>query len=421
MPAGAVHTDRYHSPVNVVWVTPEYPDPAATGGSAHEFELIRQLRADHDIHVIVAMIGDTPSSALTDLGVTVSRIEFEAHAAPATRLGVAKALLRAEPTIQYWLFRDRLPLLQRAVSSAEFRDVDLVHATHGELAPVLSSTPAATALLLFDSYVRYKQRELAAETLPRRRLKIAIELSRAKSWERRWYRGVDALAAVTPEDAAASAELLGREVAVLPNPIPDDFFDRPTTPREPGVVTFVGALLYPPNHDAIAWLASEIWPRVIERAPHARLRVVGRSGDNADVMSAVRRAVASVNGELVTDVDDIRPAYWSASAVVAPVRFGAGLRNKVIHAMACGAPVVATSIALEGIPVRVGDDVVVADDAESLANAIVSVIADEQRAATLAKNGLAVAEQLRSSSMAERVAAWWDDAIRHHAALPRTG
>lgn len=407
--------------MNVIWVTPEYPDPSATGGSAHEFEIIRHLCDDHRIHVIVAMIGETPSSALTDLGVQVTRIPFVAHASPTSKLGVAKALVRAEPTIQYWLFRERLPAIRRAIAAANGDRVDLVHATHGELAPVLTAAPGGTALLLFDSYVRYKQQEFALERVPRRRLKIRIELSRAKSWERRWYQGVDGLAAVTPEDAAVSAALLGRDVNVLPNPIADEFFDPPSTPRESSLVTFVGSLLYPPNSDAINWLTREIWPHVVAQMPEARLRVVGRSGDNADVMTAIRRDVASVGGELVTDAEDIRPYYWSASVVVAPLRFGAGLRNKVIHGMACGAPVVATRVALEGVPVRDGHDVLIRDEAVTFAKAIVRVLQDERLASRLADNGRRVAIQFRSSTMVSRFASWWEDAVRQEGARRSIG
>ena len=395
--------------MRVIWVTSNHPDPTATGGSAHEFDIIRAVAPRHEIHLISSnLMVDPKDSALPSLGVTVERIPHIVRQHPDNKLGVAHAMLRAEPTLLLWLLRDRLERMAEAVQRAETeRPADLVHVTHGELAPVLAVAKAPTSLLLFDSHVRHKQRELEIETVGRRRLQIQVERARARKWELRWYTKVDGLAAVSSLDARVTSDLLGRPVDTLPNPIPDEYFAPPDVPRGEATVTFVGSLLYPPNIDAITWLAQEIWPQVLARVPHAKLQVVGRADGDTEVVQQLRAAVERVGGELAADVPDIRPWYGSATVVVAPVRLGSGLRNKVIHAMACGAPVVSTPAALEGVHALDGRDVLVGATAADIADRVVELLTDPERARAIAAGGSKLAEEFRSSVVNERFEAWW--------------
>jgi glycosyltransferase involved in cell wall biosynthesis len=110
------------------------------------------------------------------------------------------------------------------------------------------------------------------------------------------------------------------------------------------------------------------------------------------------------------DVDDIRPHYWRAAAVVSNLRHGAGLRNKVLHAMACGAPVVATPTALEGVPPAAAAAAWTADTTAGLADAIVAVLDDPDRV-TRAATATAALAHLRTPAVVARVEAWLRRAV----------
>lgn len=109
-----------------------------------------------------------------------------------------------------------------------------------------------------------------------------------------------------------------------------------------GTILFVGAFHHPPNRDAAIWLAREILPAVRERAPGARLRIVG-SGPTPEV-----RALAGPNVEVVADAPSVLPHLEEAAVVMAPVRTGGGMRMKVLQAMAAGKAVVTTPRGTEG-------------------------------------------------------------------------
>jgi glycosyltransferase involved in cell wall biosynthesis len=304
--------------------------------------------------------------------------------------------------------RHRLAPLAEEVAR---RDADLVHVMLGELAPALASTTHPRTLLLFDSYTRHAQALMRIERSPRRRALARVELARCRRFERRWYPLADGLACVSPDDAAAVSALVHRDVDVLPNPIPAELFAPPTRTPDPNTVLFVGSMGYPPNIDAIEWLVTDIWPRIVAARPDATLVAAGRANDDPAVVERLR---ALLGDQLVLDVDDIRSMYWSAAVTIAPMRLGGGLKNKVIHAMACGTPVVATSAAAEGTGARDGEHLVIADDAGGLAAAVVGVLDAPTPARERAVRARLHVGAFATGRIVDEVDRWWHKALEHH-------
>ena len=144
---------------------------------------------------------------------------------------------------------------------------------------------------------------------------------------------------------------------------------------------FVGAFSHGPNVDAIHWYAREVWPRVRRRMPDARTLVIG-----SDMPDAVRN-LAGDGMEAVGHVPDLAPYLQRSRVSIAPLRFGAGVKGKISAAQASGLPVVATSIAVEGMNLESGRDVLVADTAEAFADAILRLHEDATLWARVASGG----------------------------------
>ena len=393
--------------VRILWVTPQHPDPVAGGGGAHEYELLRHVAAHHDIHIVTsAGYLYNGRSALPDLGITYDVVQSPTYEYPKNKFEVARAMLRARPTLVLWTMRRRWDDLSAAVERTwnSFRP-DLLHVSLGELAPVLSAARGPSSLLLFDSYTRHIERRLTIERMPRRRLQLHVERRRAANWERQWYSKASAVASVSSVDAHRFQELLHKPVDVIENPIADEYFAVPTTTRSRDTVLFVGSLAYPPNTDAIAWIVDEIWPAIRARRPDAKLVIAGRGDDDAVTVPRVRRQVEAAGGVFAVDVPDIRPYYWDAAVVLAPIRLGAGLRNKVIHAMACRAPVVATPAALEGIAID-ERDVTVRETAAEIADAAVDAMSDPASTASRVERAALAMQRYRSDVIGEAFDRW---------------
>ncbi len=151
------------------------------------------------------------------------------------------------------------------------------------------------------------------------------------------------------------------------------------TPTDQADVVFTGTFDYRANADAADWFVTQVWPRIRRARPAARCALVGRNP------SAKLRANNGRNGITVTgSVPDDRPFMAAASVYVLPIRFGAGVRVKLLNAMSMGCAIVATPAACEGIAILEGKEVVVAPpDATPFAHAALALLNDPKRRAAL--------------------------------------
>jgi hypothetical protein len=395
--------------MRVVWASAHLPDPSRGGGWGHEYELLRHAAQRHDVLLLAGELGagETPPAVIADLGVEVRGVAVPARPLPANKAAHLAHLLRHRIPLGAWMVEPLTERLAAAVADAEQRGgVELVHVMPQEAAPVVAAARAPTALFLGDSYWVQASRELAAATSLKDRLRLSLERRNAGAWEKHWYPQADAVASVSPADARSLGDLCGIPVGVVPIPLGDEWFAAPTVARADDLVVIVGALDYWPNVDSVIWFAREIWPLVAQAQPRARLRVVGRR-PTADV----RAAVAAAGGELLADVPDVRPHYWEATVVPAPIRLGSGVKNKVLHAAACLAPQVGTAFAFDGTDARPGDDVVMAEDAAGLAAAVVRCLTDPDAAAQRARSAFRIAEAHRAERIVGALDELWARAL----------
>ncbi|MEE7567791.1 glycosyltransferase, partial [Xanthomonas sp. Kuri4-3] len=149
-------------------------------------------------------------------------------------------------------------------------------------------------------------------------------------------------------------------------------------------LVFVGGFRHPPNVDGVRWFIREVFPRIRAQLPDVLFHCVG-----ADVPDELQRLADACEGvQLLGHVPVLAPYMDGMRVAVAPLRFGAGVKGKVNLSMAHGQPVVATLCAVEGMHLRDGEDVLVADDAEGFADAVVRLYRDPQLWQRLAGNGL---------------------------------
>jgi glycosyltransferase involved in cell wall biosynthesis len=159
-------------------------------------------------------------------------------------------------------------------------------------------------------------------------------------------------------------------------------------------VVFNGVLDYRPNLDAAHHLVEEVWPLVLRRRPQARLLIVGR-GDEAE-RERLRRPGVEATGE----VPDVRPYLAGAAVVIVPIRMGGGTRLKVVEALSMAKPMVSTTLGCEGVNVRHGEHLLVADGAEEFAGAVTQLLEDRWLAAELGRAGRARMEEEYSWELA---------------------
>lgn len=387
--------------MRVLWVTTAAPDPVRGGAATHAWELLRVMARAHRITLVCTSQERELPVPLPE-GVEGRQIP----SSPRTPTGRGRLLweaLRGPGIEEFRAGSVNRDALARALVAEQRRAAyDVVFVWGSELAPLLTLADAPSALYVTDAYTTYCRRLIAAAPTVRHRLLYGLDAIHARRWERTRLRPAAAAAAASPVDAALLSRLSGRRVDVVPVALGEEWFAPPGVKRERDLVAIIAGLDYWPNVDGIRWFVERSWPRVAGEAPAARLIVVGRSP--APELQAV---LADAGVELIPDVPDARPYYWRASAVVLPLRVGSGVKNKLLHAFACRAPVVCTPVGIEGTDAQAGRDVLVAGDAAGIAEGLIATLGDPQTAAERASSAASLAAPYRTEIAAEALEALW--------------
>jgi len=170
------------------------------------------------------------------------------------------------------------------------------------------------------------------------------------------------------------------KIHIIPNGVDHDFFSPMERKKEYDLV-FAGNMAYPPNVDAANFLVKEIMPIVWKEKPDSKVLLAGASPD--------RRVLALKSEKVVVSgwMDDIREAYASARVFIAPMRIGTGLQNKLLEAMSMKIPSITTKLANDALKAKDQQEVLIGNDAKSLAKNILKLLEDAEFYAKLAENG----------------------------------
>ena len=160
-------------------------------------------------------------------------------------------------------------------------------------------------------------------------------------------------------------------------------------------VVFVGGFQHPPNADAVEFLVGSVMPLVWRELGDVPLKVVGPHPP-AEVT-----ALASELVEITGWVEDLAPALDQARLMVAPVRWGAGMKGKVTQSLAAGLPTVTTTIGAEGLEVSNGHDILVGDTPEALAAHIIKLYQDDDLWRELSRSGQRVIQAMCTPELVE--------------------
>ncbi|MCS3745528.1 MULTISPECIES: glycosyltransferase [unclassified Xanthomonas] len=332
------------------------PQPDRDSGSLRQFNLIRLLR-EEGAHVVF---------------VPTRREHAGRHTQALQQLGVE---------VWYAPFLDGIGSWLRT-HGARFAVVLLVrhHVAHACL-PLLKQY-APQARTLFDTVDLHYLRE-------RRGAELAGDANLLRSAERTRVRELEIMAAtdVTVLVSAAEQAQLHADAPQIRTALLSNLHEVAGSGHsfeQRRDLVFVGGFRHPPNADAVQWFISAIFPQVRAHLPTVEFHCIG-----ADLPEALKLLAEECPGvRLHGHVPDLVPFMDSARIAVAPLRFGAGVKGKINLSMAHGQPVVGTTCAVEGMHLRDGEDVCVADEADAFANAIVRLYQDAAQWQKLADNGL---------------------------------
>lgn len=213
---------------------------------------------------------------------------------------------------------------------------------------------------------------------------LHFEFKMLRSSEYKAFSVFDALTIISEVDSEAIPHKKNGEIHIVPNGVDFDYFNTNALTRSDVnafSLCFCGNMAYAPNVDAARYLVNEVMPLVWSRIPSATLLLAG--ADPKPSVRALASKLVTVSGRL----DDIREAYASSQIFVAPMRLGSGLQNKLLEAMAMRVPCVTTSIANTPLGAVDGQEILVGDTPEALADAIVRLLESQELRDSIAAAG----------------------------------
>ena len=220
-------------------------------------------------------------------------------------------------------------------------------------------------------------------TIWRRHYEVAVSpLWKAVSWlewrrmdaaEQRYLRLADHVLTVSEADEQAFSSFVDpAKLTVIPTGVDVDYFHAMPVEEVADSLVFTGSMDWLPNEDAVVYFIDSILPLIKRQCPGVSLKIVGRNPSHK-----LQSRAEMENGVQVTGtVEDIRPFVAQASVCIVPLRIGGGTRLKIYEAMAMGKAVVSTTMGAEGLPVRSGANIVLADTPHAFADSVVSLLRD---------------------------------------------
>ena len=206
---------------------------------------------------------------------------------------------------------------------------------------------------------------------------------------------------ISPPDEARLREIApGVKTAVVPGVIALEEY-KPALQANPGddlLVVATGTFTFPPTGEGLVYFLDRVWTRVIASAPQARFRVIGHCPDGPQ-----RRLGATPGVEVLGRVEAVEPHLDGAHVFAVPLRAGSGMRMRILEAMAWQVPIVTTTTGCEGIAVENGRHLIVADQPEEMASAILRVARETPLARSLRSEGRRLVEESYSLEAAERL------------------
>lgn len=374
--------------MRILFLSQLLPFPLDAGPKLRAYYVLRYLvEAGHQVTLLTfARESDSAASKamLERLCESVQTVPLKRSRAKDARDGL-RSLFSDRP---FLIIRDRVEAMVRRVAELTGEgSFDAVHADQLWMAPFASELDCGIIRVLdqHNAVFQVTRRWADGRRNPLTRSLARREADKLSRFERSVCRRFDRVVWVSEKDRTAIREDdreadSGAVDRIIP--IATDPSERPLIKRRPDPfrVTFVGGMHWPPNADGIRWFADQVWPRVVEEVPGARLTVIGKRPP-----AVLKRLEGTC--DVVGFAPHLNPYLEETAVFVVPLRSGAGMRVKILDAWCWGLPVVSTSIGAEGLEVRPGENLLLGDSPEELASSIVEASHDRQLSTRLVDGG----------------------------------
>ena len=363
--------------MQILIITNHVPYPPSSGTPSRNFNLLTRLAQEHEVWL--AAFATTPEEKqgaeyLSKYCRGMITAEFQQTGAMGRPFRAIQYFFSGRPLdLRFYESRELFEKIREITSRINFDVVEIVDSYMGLYLEALNPEARPKVVLTFIDVLFSKYLRIARlEPTPKRKMRSLLNGKMMRRWEPRFAQRFHHCIAMSESDRnllhSANPNL---KIEIIPNGVDTKQFQPLPLPGSSQRLLFVGNMTYRPNIDAMIYFCNEVLP-LIQREFPVELWIVG-------VNPSPELADLEKNGVHITGgVDDLRPYYEQSAVCVVPLRAGGGTRLKILEAMAFGRPVVSTSIGSEGLDIKHGEHLFIADTPSLFAEYTLRLLKDNK-------------------------------------------
>lgn len=379
--------------MRILILTLYLPYPPNSGGQIRSYNLIKNLSKKHKI-TLVSLIKKGEEQYASKMEKYCEKvIYFYRHENPWTLSNILKTGFSLYP---FLVMRNFTPEVKQFLQKELKKELyDLIHVETFYLMPHIPKT--TVPILLVDQTIEFAVYQHYVDTYrfwPLRPL-LYIDVFKLKYWETKFWKEADMVGAVSEADKKKMLSLVpGINVSIIPNAPGEDLANL-YQKRKPNfnkpVILYQSNFHWLQNIEGANILVNDVFPKIIKQIPHAICLVAGQNAKGK--VEHLKQKGVEVVDMPTWDVKGVIKSYERGTIFLAPLHGPGGTRLKILGAMASGIPVVTTSIGATGLDVTDGENIMIAESAEDLAQKVVDLLRSKDLYAKIVKNAKKLIEE----------------------------
>ncbi len=376
--------------MKILFLSPTVPYPLTDGGRIRVYNLLKQIAQGNEVTLLALETQPTDSDSIShiqEFGINTHLVKH-LHTLPRITLTtLLAAIFRKQPiTVARYNVPAYLETLQELLALGDF---DLVHYEmfHTAQYHTESDLPSVLSQQNVDSAIWHRLTDETTNIF----YKFAYWTQRNAfhRYERVLSPKFDAVTCTSEIDAAVFGQHCPDDVVkVIPNGVDVTHFVPDFESAGTAHLIYIGSMDWYPNEDAVSFFVEEVLPIIRNSVPDVKFTIVG-----GNPSERVQR-VADMEGVVVTGrVPEIKPYFSAATVFVVPLRIGSGTRLKILEALAMGKAVVSTTVGAEGLSLQNGEEIMIADEPNNFADAVLQLLTDSTLRKKIGENGRKRVEQ----------------------------
>ncbi len=376
--------------MKILFLSPTVPFPLTDGGRIRVFNLLKQIAEKNDVTLLALETQATDAEGVAEL----QRLGIQVHLVPN-----APTLPRVSFGTLLKAFFNRQPITVARYDVPAYRQkfrelitaqtFDLVHYEMFHTAQFQTETDLPSVLSQQNVDSAIWQRLCSETTNPFYKFVYWTQQLAFQRYERVLSPKFDAVTCTSDIDAAVFQQHCVEDaIEIIPNGVDITHYLPDYSTEASAHLIYIGSMDWYPNEDAVGFFADEVLPRIQEKVSDVAFSIVG-GNPSARVQKLAERQGVVVTGR----VPEIKPYFAEATVFVVPLRIGSGTRLKILEALAMGKAIVSTTVGAEGLDLKDGEEIFIADDPTVFADAVIRLLTDSELRRRMGENGRARVEQ----------------------------